>query len=1072
MRLRALNLDLFGHFAGKSYDFGTAGPDAPDFHIIYGPNEAGKTTTMEAYLRLLYGFDAREAYDFQHQRKNLRVSGTFETAQGDLSLIRLPTRTASLTDAHDAPLPEAAIATHLGGLGPDDYRSLLCLDDDTIERGGEEIANSKGDIGRLLFSAAAGVSDLTAVLDGVETQANALLLKRSSKTEMAHLKKELAEVTAQIKAQDVPASAYRKLQQALATTTAEENQINMQRTALMGQLAQIKAQQNALPLLQRLDQLDAALAAMPDYPTQIDVAPEDLVQLLTAQSQANHDSARLTDERDQRSAAFAQIVLHPDQLTLPQALDDLDALRSRFATAKIDLPRRIETRDAVNNDMQRAAAELGATCDPVQLIVPSSSLAMLENARDAARTSQHDLANASDELTLLADRVALAENGITQTAAPHDLAIDDILERFSVDTFAPAFAKAAQAATDARRALATALATLTIDGRDFTDVPTNNTPIIEITTLADTHAEIGRKIIHTTDELDQLRMDHATQQAQITALHSTGIIIDDATAQASITQRDAAWNVHRASLSDASADAFEITLHKTDTAAAQRLAQANDLGQLRQLSQTLAQTAARIDQHSQRQSRLSSEQADIATRLGSIAIDMGVQRPMGPSAFAHWATLVATANTAAQHLRITVQEHAATTDKADRLMAALGHHIAQDTPDFETLITAARQRAKIARDLNAEHKTKQQALDDLRADHAMRQEQYKALATAAQIAQSTWDNLVSEHLEGHVKSDRLALSFEPLRTLRELDARRGTAARQVATMQDDQAQFTAALTPLTTQHNITTDDPLAAFDALQKLADHARVQAEQSKTLGQQIIDGTDHIAAAQRDLDDIARQVAALGALFCADVPTASVDDLRHAVTGTHTAIAMRKDKADIAAQIAVQLGVTDMAQARDMIDGQNTAMLDATQMQIQGDLEAVETEYRLAIAARTEAARDLNAVTGDDSVAALAQRKATLELSTQDVALRYVKLRAGHMLAQEAIRRYRDKHRSGMMEATQTAFRELTNGAYTALQTQAQGGNETLIAIDASGRAKHAQDMSKGTRFQHVPCLARGGL
>jgi uncharacterized protein YhaN len=135
---------------------------------------------------------------------------------------------------------------------------------------------------------------------------------------------------------------------------------------------------------------------------------------------------------------------------------------------------------------------------------------------------------------------------------------------------------------------------------------------------------------------------------------------------------------------------------------------------------------------------------------------------------------------------------------------------------------------------------------------------------------------------------------------------------------------------------------------------------------------------------------------------------------------------------------------------------------MQAQGDLDAVERQYRAAIATRAEAARNLNAVTGDDTVAALTERKATLELAMQDTALRYVSLRAGHMLAQEAIRRYRDKHRSGMMDATQLAFSELTNGAYTALQTQAQGNTETLIAIDASGRAKHAQDMSKGTRFQ----------
>lgn len=61
MRIERLSLDFFGHFTGKVLDFGKAG-QASDFHVIYGSNEAGKTTTMEAYLRLLYGFPHREPY--------------------------------------------------------------------------------------------------------------------------------------------------------------------------------------------------------------------------------------------------------------------------------------------------------------------------------------------------------------------------------------------------------------------------------------------------------------------------------------------------------------------------------------------------------------------------------------------------------------------------------------------------------------------------------------------------------------------------------------------------------------------------------------------------------------------------------------------------------------------------------------------------------------------------------------------------------------------------------------------------------------------------------------------------
>jgi uncharacterized protein YhaN len=53
MRLLRLNLTRYGKFTDFFFDFGSAEPGVPDFHVIYGPNEAGKTTTLTAFLDLL-----------------------------------------------------------------------------------------------------------------------------------------------------------------------------------------------------------------------------------------------------------------------------------------------------------------------------------------------------------------------------------------------------------------------------------------------------------------------------------------------------------------------------------------------------------------------------------------------------------------------------------------------------------------------------------------------------------------------------------------------------------------------------------------------------------------------------------------------------------------------------------------------------------------------------------------------------------------------------------------------------------------------------------------------------------
>ncbi|RMG55232.1 MAG: hypothetical protein D6717_08390, partial [Gammaproteobacteria bacterium] len=358
MRLRELRLERFGQFTDKVFDFGD-GSRGSDFHIIYGPNEAGKTTTMEAYIRLLYGFRHQEPYDFLHGRSNLRVSGVFDLAEGPLRLSRLPKRAPNLLDATGNALPDHAVGAHLGGLSEEDYRALLCLDDDTIERGGEDIANARGDIGQLLFSAAAGIADMSDILTELRERADSLFRKRASTTRLAELKRELAEIDGQIREQDVSASQWRTLKDHLSAAVENERSAREERDRLRRELEQARALKRALPWLVEHDRLVGEVAPFADYPDQLDIEPESLVQLEKEQAQLEAKRDRL-----QKEIATAQTELeelHPDQtkLELGALLDALDELRSRTQTAAIDLPKRRRELKDVMDEISGCLRELG-----------------------------------------------------------------------------------------------------------------------------------------------------------------------------------------------------------------------------------------------------------------------------------------------------------------------------------------------------------------------------------------------------------------------------------------------------------------------------------------------------------------------------------------------------------------------------------------------------------------------------------------------------------------------------------------------------------------------------------------
>ena len=78
MKLTRLDLDRYGPFTGTRLDFR---PDA-DLHIVYGPNEAGKSSALSAITDLLYGFEPRSPANFRHRYEDLKVGAELQQADG------------------------------------------------------------------------------------------------------------------------------------------------------------------------------------------------------------------------------------------------------------------------------------------------------------------------------------------------------------------------------------------------------------------------------------------------------------------------------------------------------------------------------------------------------------------------------------------------------------------------------------------------------------------------------------------------------------------------------------------------------------------------------------------------------------------------------------------------------------------------------------------------------------------------------------------------------------------------------------------------------------------------------
>ncbi len=77
MRFASLKLERYGCFTEKELVFR---PGA-SLHLVFGENEAGKSTSLSAITDLLFGIENRTTYDFQHPGQ-LSLGGTIVTDDG------------------------------------------------------------------------------------------------------------------------------------------------------------------------------------------------------------------------------------------------------------------------------------------------------------------------------------------------------------------------------------------------------------------------------------------------------------------------------------------------------------------------------------------------------------------------------------------------------------------------------------------------------------------------------------------------------------------------------------------------------------------------------------------------------------------------------------------------------------------------------------------------------------------------------------------------------------------------------------------------------------------------------
>lgn len=426
MRIRRLDLIRYGRFTDAALDLPQR---SPDLHIVYGPNEAGKSTAMAAIEDLLFGIPQTSPLDFIHEYRSMRVGAVVEAHGSSLEVRRRKGRKGTLLSPNETALPggEAALAPFLGSVDRDFLRRMFSLDHQRLREGGREILEAKDEIGQVLFSVGAGIRDLHGRLAALEREADELWsARRSFKRKYYPAEDRLKEAQRNLRDLTVSAERWRALQRECAQYEAAHAKLQEEIQRRDAALAKVGRIRRIIRPIHEKARLEAQIAALGEVPT----LPEDARGALAAAEREEvlaqdrlkqlHESlATLRDER-------RKLAQNENQPLPADDIKKLHRLRIQVSAEQRDLPKRQAELRVAETSLLARAKEIewdAADVDQVmQAIPPRPKVARIRDLLQQRAEHQLRLAaarKAAEEAD--ARRVALAEQ-IKATGAPANVA--------------------------------------------------------------------------------------------------------------------------------------------------------------------------------------------------------------------------------------------------------------------------------------------------------------------------------------------------------------------------------------------------------------------------------------------------------------------------------------------------------------------------------------------------------------------------------------------------------------------------------------------------------------------------
>ncbi len=250
MKIDSLHLLAFGPFTRHLLDFSNAGYGV---HLVYGPNEAGKTSALRALRSLLYGIDERSPDGFLHPYSRMRIGGALRSSDGEvLEIVRRKGRINTLRAADDREVvDESVLAGFLNNMGGDLFCTMFGIGYDDLVAGGREIVSGGGDLGQLVFSAGSGIVRLRGIRDALHNEAENLYKPSGKNPRINEALSGLKDVDRRLRDTMLPGNRWVRMDKELSDALAKRDSVVSSLRENETRRSHLVRVREALPLIAR-----------------------------------------------------------------------------------------------------------------------------------------------------------------------------------------------------------------------------------------------------------------------------------------------------------------------------------------------------------------------------------------------------------------------------------------------------------------------------------------------------------------------------------------------------------------------------------------------------------------------------------------------------------------------------------------------------------------------------------------------------------------------------------------------------------------------------------------------------